>query len=115
MGEDKMPGSDEAQAADMVPVVGAVGIDGPRSAGIVTELAELPREAYIDIRALARILGRSVRSVERAVRRGELPPPFRFMGKRVWMAGVIVDHMAARQQAALRLVGKRDLRRASGG
>jgi len=87
----------------------------PRSDGIVTALAELPHAAHLDIRALAKILGRSVRSVERAIRRDELPPPIRFMGKRIWLVGTITEHMAARQQAALRLVERRDLRRGSGG
>lgn len=115
MGKREMPGSDETQAVDMAPVVDSASIDGPRSDGIVIGLAEIPREAHVNIRALARILDRSVRSVERAVRREELPPPFKFMGKRTWMAGAIRDHMAARQLTALRLVERRDRRRASGG
>ena len=84
-------------------------------AGIVTEIATLPREAHVNIRALAKILGRSVRSVERGVRRGDLPQPFKFMGKRVWMAGVIVDHLVAKQRVVLHLAERRDQRRASGG
>ena len=114
MGEDETGGSGGTRAVETAAAVGDGSTDDSRSDGIVTGLAELPREAHVNIRALARMLGRSVRSVERAVRRGELPPPFRFMGRRVWIAGTIIDHMAARQQAALRLVERRDMRRPGG-
>lgn len=113
MSEIKDP--DSGNAVDMVPVEDTANANAPPSAGIVTRLAELPRKAHIDIRALAGILERSVRSVERAVCREELPAPFKLLGKRTWMAGVIIDHLAARQQAALRLVERRDQRRASNG
>ena len=78
------------------------------TAGIVTGLAELPREAYLDARALGRLIGRCKKSVERATRRGELPPPIRFMGRNVWLVGAILDHFMKRQDAALKRARGRD-------
>ncbi len=78
------------------------------TAGIVTGLAELPREAHLDAAALGRILGRCKTSVHRAARRGELPPPIRFLGRHVWMVGTILDHFQARQDAALKQARGRD-------
>ena len=80
--------------------------------GVVTGLSRLPREAHIDIRAFAEVLGCSIRSVERAIRRGELPPPFRLLGKRTWLAGVITDHLAERQRRVLQISARRDAARA---
>lgn len=76
--------------------------------GICTTLAVLPSGAHLDASALARILGRCTKSVQRAARRGELPPPIKFMGRHVWMAGAVQEHFAARQAAALQAARKRD-------
>ena len=75
--------------------------------GVVTVLAELPRDAHVDAEALGRMLGRCKKSVQRAWRRGELPPPVKFMGRHVWLVGTIRDHFQARQDAALREARKR--------
>lgn len=80
------------------------------STGVTTALAELPADAHIDIDALARMLNRCTKSVQRAVRRGELPAPIRFMGKRVWMVGAILKHMRARQETALKEASRREAR-----
>lgn len=69
--------------------------------GIVRGLAELPPQAHLDGAALGSILGRCKKSVQRAVRRGELPPPFRFMGKHVWLVKTLVEHLEEQQAAAL--------------
>ncbi len=106
-----MPGSGDHPTADLA----AATVDGADGDGIITGLAELPRDALVDGKALGRLLGRSKRSIQRATRRGELPAPFRFLGKNVWTVGAIIDHMAARQAAVLGLVERRDRRRASGG
>jgi len=47
--------------------------------GVVVDLAAFPGNAHIDVEALAKILHRHKRSITRAIYRGELPPPFRFM------------------------------------
>ena len=78
---------------------------------VLTGLAELPPEAEVDTAALGRILGRSRKTIQRAVRRGELPAPFRFMGRNVWLVSAILDHFRARQKAALKLQAQRNLRR----
>jgi hypothetical protein len=79
--------------------------------GICQDLATLPANAHLDMRALAKILKRSTKSIERAVRRGDLPKPFRFMGKCVWLAGVIVEHLKAKQAAALETAERQAKRR----
>ncbi len=109
--EIETPGSGDHPTADTT----AAAVDGAHGDGIITGLAELPRDALVDAKALGKLLGRSKRSVERAVRRGELPPPFRFMGRNQWTVATIRDHLNARQAASLRLVERRDQRRASGG
>jgi len=70
--------------------------------GVCVEFAILPPNAHIQIEGLARILKRSTKSVQRAVRRGNLPAPFKFLGKLTWLAGVIVEHLKSKQEAALR-------------
>ena len=59
-------------------------------------------DAIVDAAGLAQILGRCKKTVERAVRRGELPRPFRFMGKNVWMRHKILAHLNQRQDEVLR-------------
>lgn len=80
------------------------------SSGIVTCLAELPENAHLDAVALGRILGRCKKTIQRAVRRGELPPPIRFMGRHVWLVGTILRHFEERQQAAVDEVDRRIVR-----
>ena len=53
---------------------------------VITELAELSPEAQVDATALAAILGRSKKTITRAVRRGELPAPTKFLGKHFFLA-----------------------------
>jgi predicted DNA-binding transcriptional regulator AlpA len=75
--------------------------------GVVTELANLPPSAHLDAEALGQILGRCKKSVYRAVRRGELPPPVKFMGKHIWLVSSILNHMEARQQAVIEMSDRR--------
>ena len=75
---------------------------------VITRLAELPPEAHLDIAALARILGRHRKSVERAVRRGELPPPIRLFGQGVWLVGYVLKHFQQRQEAAVKRAERRE-------
>jgi hypothetical protein len=78
--------------------------------GVVTSLAELPRDAHLDAEALGRMLGRCKKSVQRAWRRGELPPPVTFLGRHVWLVGTILDHFKARQDAVVKQARRRDER-----
>ena len=76
--------------------------------GACVEFATLPPNAHIDLRTLARMLKRSTKSVQRAVRRGDLPAPFKFLGKLTWMAGIIVKHLNEKQEAVLEYAARRD-------
>ena len=76
--------------------------------GACTEIASMPSNAHLEVAALAMILGRCKKSIQRAVRRGELPQPFTFMGRHVWLAGKIVEHLQKLQDDALHQAGRRD-------
>ena len=77
-----------------------------KPSGICHDIATLPADAQIDMRALGKMFGRSTKSIQRAIRRGDLPRPFRFMGKCVWLAGTIIEHLRSKQQAALEKAAK---------
>ena len=81
-----------------------------REHGAVTELAKLPPQAHVDSQALGQMLGRCKKSVQRAVRRGELPPPFRFMGRHVWLVKTLLDHLQEQQDVVLHEMNRRTAR-----
>ncbi len=87
-----------------------MNVTATKTNGVVTGLAELPRDAHLDAAALGRMLGRCKKSVGRAWRRGELPPPVMFLGRHVWLVGTILDHFHARQDAAVKEAVKREAR-----
>ena len=64
--------------------------------GIVAVLGELGAGALVSETGLAELLGCHRVSVQRAVKRGELPPPVRLMGRPTWTVGAIVRHVEAR-------------------
>jgi hypothetical protein len=68
--------------------------------GVVKELGELGSGAVISESGLADMLNRHRKSIKRAVRRGELPPPTKLLGKPVWTAGAIVKHIEGRLEKA---------------
>ena len=78
---------------------------------VIVELATLPPGATVDEAALARILGRSKRTIQVAVSRGDLPPGFLFLGRRTWLVGALVKHLEAMQEAALKAAARRDAKR----
>jgi hypothetical protein len=57
--------------------------------------------ATVDAAQLAQMLDCCTKSIERAVRRDELPRPFKFMGRNRWMRTTILAHLEKRQAAAL--------------
>jgi len=73
---------------------------GAATGGIVEALGNMPRESIITEEALAGIFNRHPVSIKRAVSRGELPPSTRLLGKPVWTAGTILDHITGRLDAA---------------
>ena len=69
-----------------------------------SELAEviaLPPTAILTKAALARLMHRHPVSIDRAVKRHELPPPTRLCGQRVWTAGAIARYLDGRLNEAL--------------
>lgn len=61
-------------------------------------LSRLPREMIVDTRALARVLGRSTRTIRRMVDRYEIPPPIRMSGRSTWQVGTILSWYAERAE-----------------
>lgn len=85
------------------------GEAAPPMPGACRALADLPAGAHLDAGQLARALGRCKKTVERAVRRGELPAGVRFLGRRVWLVGSVQEHLAARHEAAMRRAARRGI------
>jgi hypothetical protein len=76
---------------------GAPGIDGVADAqhlpGIMAALGEMKPGTIVTEEGLAQLFNRHVVSVKRAVERGELPPPCRLFGARVWTAGALIRYI----------------------
>lgn len=56
---------------------------------------------FVDAVSLGASLGRCKVSIQRAARRGELPPPIKLMGRHVWKVGAIREHLANLQSNAI--------------
>jgi hypothetical protein len=76
--------------------------------GVGTDLATMPESTPLDVTALAHVLCRCKKSIQRAVRRGELPAGFKLLGRTHWTVGTILAHLQARQDAALKAAARRD-------
>ena len=78
----------------------APGIDGFSDAqslpGIIVALGEMKPGTIVTEEGLAQLFKRHVVSVKRAVERGELPPPCRLFGTRVWTAGALIRYIERR-------------------
>ena len=113
---DKMDKTDKRGNAPASVTSGASVPDHPapampdRPGVVITRLAELPADSFLDTEALGGILGRCKKTIQRAVRRGELPPPIIFLGRHVWIVRTILAHMEARQAAAVKIAEGRALR-----
>jgi hypothetical protein len=68
---------------------------------LLTSLAELPEGAVVYEPAMCAYLQRTPWTLRRAVARGELPAPFRLLGKRAWTAGAVVRYLEQRQADAV--------------
>ena len=64
--------------------------------GIIPELGELGSGALVDMGGIANLFNRCERTIQRAIDKGELPPPTRMFGKKTWTVGVIVSHIETR-------------------
>ena len=67
--------------------------------GVVRELGELGSGTLITEEGIGHLFNRCERSVQRAIERGELPPPTRLFGKKTWTVGAILEHITDRLQA----------------
>ena len=99
--------SERNESMDERSMEGAAGEGLPaepegKATGVVRAIGDLPPGAVLTTEGLADIFGCHVCTIRRAVRRGELPEPMRFMGGSTWLAGKIVEHLEARQEAAAR-------------
>lgn len=73
---------------------------------VISELGELKPHSLITKAGLAAMFNRCEKSIERAVGRGELPPPVRLMGKSRWTVDALRKHMSARLDEARRKAEK---------
>jgi hypothetical protein len=84
----------------------ALGKDGVADAqglpGVIAPLGEMPPGTIVTEEGLAQLFKRHVVSVKRAVERGELPPPCRLFGARVWTAGALIRYIEHRLDNAAR-------------
>ena len=76
-------------------------------AGAYSALGQLSPETPLGVKALAELFGWSTRTVHRAVQSGDLPPPFKLMGRNTWLAKTILEDSEARQEGAVRLARRR--------
>jgi len=75
-------------------------MNGPTPAleieGVFTAIGELRDDTVIQEQGLAALFKKCPKSIRRAVKRGELPPPVRVMGKPMWTVGHIRKHIQGR-------------------
>lgn len=108
--EDRSSG-DEPMGALEAPATDAAL--APAGQGICAEFGTLPQGALITEKGLAALLGRAAKSIRRAVRRGELPPPVRILGELRWTVGTILRHIEKSLENAAR-EAERERRRFEG-
>lgn len=83
----------------MVQGINPTSIPEGQPKDVITTLGELPAGTVIDQNELARIFHRCPTSIQRAVDRGELPPPVRLLGKPRWTVGFLLEHLEKRLKA----------------
>ena len=79
---------------------------GTESGFELARLGAAGDNTIISLNDLAQIFHRHPESIKRAIERGELPPPVRFLGVRAWTVKVIVQHIEARLAEAEQEHGK---------
>ena len=68
--------------------------------GVWMAMGSLPSESIVSEDGLAGIFGKHRDSIKRAVGRGELPKPFKLMGKLVWRVQALWEHFKKLETAA---------------
>ena len=86
---------------------------GNESESALARLGSEGDNIIISLNDLTQIFHRHTDTIKRAIERGELPPPVRFMGLQVWTAKVIIRHIEERLAEAERERGKPSLSGAS--
>jgi hypothetical protein len=71
-----------------------------QGAGIIRQLGQLPRDTISDEAGLARMFHRHPVSIQRAIRRHELPRGIRLFGRQTRTAGAVLDHLSRRLEEA---------------
>lgn len=64
--------------------------------GLFVTIGAVPPGTIMTLKALEKIFGRCGTSVKRAVERGELPPPTKLFGNKIWTARAIMQHIEER-------------------
>lgn len=67
---------------------------------VLREIGDLAPDTPISEQGLADLLHKHKSSIQRAVKRGELPPPVRYFGQFVWTVQVLRDHLNRRLERA---------------
>lgn len=62
------------------------------NSNIISGFCDIRPETLIDKKTVGMKFGRCDASVDRAVNRGELPPPIKVLGKQRWLVGAILEH-----------------------
>ena len=68
--------------------------------GVISALAEFPREALLNENAMCRAFDVCDRTIRRMVARHELPPPVRLGGRSTWIVGRVLDWLNSRAEEA---------------
>ena len=69
-------------------------------AGIISALAEFPKETLLDESAMGHAFNVCARTIRRMVVRYELPPPIPVAGKSMWIAGRVLAWLEANAERA---------------
>ena len=84
--------------------------DVEQTPGIIGAIGELEPGAIITEAGLAKLFGRHLTSVKRAVDRGELPEPVKLFGQRSWTVRVLIEHHETRLVEAQKIADKENKR-----
>ena len=73
-----------------------VNVDETGKSIYITKFGLLPKESFIDIRALCEILNLTDRTIRRMISRYEIPNGIMIGGRQMWHVGKLLGHLEAR-------------------
>jgi predicted DNA-binding transcriptional regulator AlpA len=82
--------------------------------GFLMGLAGLPTNTLLGEKALAAVLDVSTRTLHRMVVRGQMPQGVKLGGRRVWMAGKVIEYLSAEAERLAMEARKRSFRMVQG-